>query len=255
MFDWFRDVGAWLVAVARAWYGWLPSSALAALVGYGQNLGFWNPGKKTYVVIIALGVVVSLFDAWRKEHKAAGSGKPDFRLELTSAISHYEADKTLVLLGMRIRNKGAESAVYSFDVNYTSPSLSCDHAQLLIVANDPLVLNLPKGPFVFNRAQNIVLQATTPIRHGGFVSGRLAFSVPGDRTQEVRDGKAVITVKLTDYMDNAFTETFRGTGPHPGSPGYMFGEPLPDDVQGIAMGDVGKINPKPFRNRKRRRRR
>src|SRR4030095_2328743 len=81
--DWWRDFAHWTVAVLSVWYGWLPSSALAALVGYFQNIGGWNPGPKTYFGILLLGFVFSMFTAWRRERVENRTG-PDVFIEWES---------------------------------------------------------------------------------------------------------------------------------------------------------------------------
>ncbi len=66
----FRDFGRWLVAVFNAWHGWLSSSALAAAIGLGHAIGWWEAGKRTYIVILAIGVIISFFEAWRHADKS-----------------------------------------------------------------------------------------------------------------------------------------------------------------------------------------
>lgn len=253
---WFRDFGKWVTAVIKAWYGWLPGSGLAAAIGLGQNLQLWHAGRKTYASVIAIGVLVSLFEAWRKEHKAAGSSKPDFRIETTSAVSHYENGRTLVLLGMRIRNLGADSAIFSYSIEYKSPALHVNDAQLLIISNDSLCIPLPGGLFNFNKSQNILLQGAEPIKHGAFRSGRIPFLLEGDRTAEIRDGHGVITVTVTDYLDNKFKEVFKPTGESSKPMGYMFGENVANSPPSIVIGDPGilgqsAIKPKKGKSKKR----
>ena len=41
-----RPVLAWIYAALKVWWGWLPSSAVAALMGYGQNILGWHISPK-----------------------------------------------------------------------------------------------------------------------------------------------------------------------------------------------------------------
>jgi hypothetical protein len=64
-----EDFLLWLVAVAKNWYGYVGGSATAGMVGLGPVFGWWeSPGPRTYTVLIVIGVVVSMFQAWHKEH-------------------------------------------------------------------------------------------------------------------------------------------------------------------------------------------
>ena len=63
-----RDFGKWMIAVVRAWYGWVGASATVGLVGFGQGMGWWeSPGKRVYISLLVVGFVSSMFQAWRPE--------------------------------------------------------------------------------------------------------------------------------------------------------------------------------------------
>jgi hypothetical protein len=92
----FRD---WVGAVIKAWWGWLPSSAIAALLGYGSILGWWAVGKKTTATVFGLGVLYSFFVAWKREREKAEAeiskrGQP----ELTASFFVVSGDEPHWLL-------------------------------------------------------------------------------------------------------------------------------------------------------------
>lgn len=61
----FRD---WLVAVFRAWIGWVSGSITAGLIELSQRLGWWSsPPPKIYWILVCIGLVFSTFGAWRAE--------------------------------------------------------------------------------------------------------------------------------------------------------------------------------------------
>ncbi len=93
----------WVFAVFRAWYGWLPGSALAALTGYGQSLGWIHPGKNWYFVILAVGFLFSMFVAWKKEYIENRNG-PDVLMEWDSKTDERRDV-------VRLRNIGRTSAL------------------------------------------------------------------------------------------------------------------------------------------------
>jgi hypothetical protein len=64
-----RDLATWAASVLRAWYGWVGASATVGIVGFGQGMGWWGtPPKSVYVWLLVTGIMISMFQAWRKEH-------------------------------------------------------------------------------------------------------------------------------------------------------------------------------------------
>jgi hypothetical protein len=70
------EFGAWVWSVFSAWYGWVGASATAGLVGFGQGMGWWgSPGKRTYIALLIIGFLVSVFVAWRRQYIIAEDAK------------------------------------------------------------------------------------------------------------------------------------------------------------------------------------
>jgi hypothetical protein len=125
MGEWFKDLGRWVLAVLGEWWGWLPSSAIAAIIDYGQNLKWWTVGPPIYAVVLGAGFVYSLFMAWRKQFRLVAASRPLFSMRVESALSNYIGTEghTLIFLGIRIINKGADSSVLEYGV-HTNPQHS-----------------------------------------------------------------------------------------------------------------------------------
>jgi hypothetical protein len=66
----------WVVAVFKAWHGWLSGSAIAGAIGITQGLKLWQPRARVYVGLVVFGVCFSFFEAWRKERVLNRNG-PD----------------------------------------------------------------------------------------------------------------------------------------------------------------------------------
>jgi hypothetical protein len=67
-----REIGTWLRDVFLAWYGWVGGSATAGIIGFGPEVGWWAPPpKQMYVGLLVLGLLISLFQAWRREFRRA----------------------------------------------------------------------------------------------------------------------------------------------------------------------------------------
>jgi hypothetical protein len=66
-----RDIGAWLRDVARAWVGWVGGSTIMVVLGVGQTIGIWPAlPKQAYYALLAFGLLVSVFQAWRAERRS-----------------------------------------------------------------------------------------------------------------------------------------------------------------------------------------
>ncbi len=64
------DITDWMWAVIKEWVPWVGGSGLVVVIDYGHKLEFWpEPNRRIYGGILALGFVVSMFLAWRKERE------------------------------------------------------------------------------------------------------------------------------------------------------------------------------------------
>ena len=93
---------AWLLAVVKAWLGWVTGSVIVAIMALGQALGWWRIGPKLYGWVVAGGFVVSAFVAWKKEYVQNRDG-PDVLMEWDPSSKHADM--------VRLRNIGNKSAL------------------------------------------------------------------------------------------------------------------------------------------------
>jgi hypothetical protein len=230
----FVDVREWIIAVIKAWYGWVGASATAGFLGVGQNLGWWSPTGHTYWWLIGCGFVVSMFQAWRGEHTRAGGRTPDFKIEILGTLSNLVTGNTVVLLIMRIVNKGAPSSIIGWKANYKA----IDHEGVAsqVFFNNDLHFNQGETTFVFKPSDGINFRTNEPIETGGFVAGRLLVLIPGNRQKDLPTGDCEISVTIFDYLDKPYTATYKG-GKATTQIEYITGEP-------ISAGQVGRnLNP------------
>jgi hypothetical protein len=230
MASWFKDFGRWVLAVLGKWYGWLPSSAIAAGVGYGQAMSVWHAGPRVYGTILGLGFIVSLFEAWRIQYRKAGSREPFFRFEIAGSTQKLDGQNTIVLLVMRIVNTGAPSAVVGWRTCYKAYDQQGD-AQTVFFPKE-LKFQIGNTIQVFKSSDAINFRTNDPIPTGGFVAGRLPIIIPGDRTKEILRGDCEITVTIFDYLNKPYIATYKG-GKETKQAEYLTGEP-------ISAGQVGE---------------
>lgn len=208
------------------------------------------------VVATVFMFIVASFLAWKEQYeKAAEERRPKFLLESGAIVSHYEGGKTLVLLGLRITNAGADSAVLGYGAIYQSV-VGKDPMQLIFLKNDKLTLTMPNGTAFTFRGKDAINLQTGPIQRGDVRIGRLPLVIDGNKIDDIATGKSSILVTVRDYLNNEYSTECRGTG-HSQSPVYMAGEPIdPQSQEGMIIGNPS--NPpknKPFIPKKKHRRR
>jgi hypothetical protein len=59
----------WVVAVIEHWHGWVSGGVLAFGLEVGDKLWDWKIGKRTFAIILGVGLLWSVFAAWRDEHR------------------------------------------------------------------------------------------------------------------------------------------------------------------------------------------
>jgi hypothetical protein len=153
-----------------------------------------------------------------KEHST-----PNFVLSAQTASSLCEGNDTLVLMGLRIENTGADSSVFRYHVHYHSETLDED-ARITILSNDIRQV-LPNGSvYEFCAADAINLQIAA-IKRGEFRSGRLQFIVTGNKTTEIADLPVEMTVTIEDYRGRESSAVFIG-GKKKDRPSDVVGEKI-----------------------------
>ncbi len=232
------------------------SCAVFTLIGwYAAVNNKWNSWIVGSTAVAALAMfIIASFLAWKEQYeRAAEERRPKFILESGPIISHYEGGKTLVLLGLRITNAGADSAVLGYGATYHSV-VGKDTMQLILLKNEKLILKMPNGTASTFRGQDAINRQTGPIQRGHVRMGRLPVIIDGNKVDDIATGKSSIEVRTTDYLNTEYAVEFRGTG-HGEAPMYMSGEPIDAASQeGMILGrQKSKIN-RPTGKKKRRRR-
>jgi hypothetical protein len=101
----FKDFGVWILAVAKEYWGWLPSSAVATVIGLIANAEGLTLPRYVYAGIVTLGFLYSFFAVWRKEY-VANRHAPQLTVDWLSSSksSNYNSDT------VTIRNTGSTPA-------------------------------------------------------------------------------------------------------------------------------------------------
>jgi hypothetical protein len=120
----WRNLGPWLMAVGRHWYGWVGGAAVAVSLLVLQNIVGWQPTRWHFVSILGFGLVWSVFTAWSDEHEAKLALDKrifEFRNNLRDRplVAPHEYAKHADQSGLIITNSGSAA----FDVHVPSVSI------------------------------------------------------------------------------------------------------------------------------------
>jgi len=107
----------WLVAVSRVWWGWLPSSSIAALFGFGDHIIKWSSPRWIWITVLVLGVAYSAFEAWRREWVENRDG-PQIAMSWDSVGQPWHKD------AITFRNVGSSSAFNIRLIEFSWPEIS-----------------------------------------------------------------------------------------------------------------------------------
>jgi hypothetical protein len=248
-----------LIAVAQGWV-----SLMSGLVGLAMTIyGLWKRRELSGGVFLAFGtisLVVALAMTWTAEHqtaeetkhklaqanqKLADLTKPQFVLVLPDIAYRYSELRlaTIVLLGVEIINKGADSAVLFWRASYQMPTLSREVEIVRLPDRPPffsILLPDQRAHMIFQGSAAINLQ-TAPIPRGGVRTGRLPLRIPGNQVEEIRIHRPRIAIAVQDYTGTQYSVDFNSSGVRPPNIRVYPGEELVPAQESIdSRGPKGK---------------
>jgi hypothetical protein len=226
------DFWTWIVAVIEHWHGWVSGSFIAFVLELGDRFWDWKPSRKLFALILVIGFLISIFSAWREEHRKYVEkaeeleklSKPKFILSVFSSVNFYveKEDKTVMFPTVRIINQGADSIVADYKAHYHSPTL--DQDVMLFNLTQPLDVPTPIGRFILRPSDPINAQ-TGPIARGNAGTGRLPVIFSGNKVKEIGEG-AQLVITVWDYLGTPYSVTFTGTSSQQNFIQAMPGEPI-----------------------------
>jgi len=227
------DVINWLATVFGHQQNWLSGGGVGGIAvvitATLQAMDLWKMPKRLYfVVFVVFFFVGSNYVAWHEEHLASGikdrqieklngiiaSQQPQFVVTADQTASQYDpkTKMTLILIGVAVLNKGADSVAINWTAHYKSPTLDMDIDVVRLV--NQILLGQEAWQILFRgeEALNLKTQAEA-IQRGHAAIGRIAITVPGDRMSELNKGQALITVRCQDYLNKEYTGLYSGGMP------------------------------------------
>ena len=216
--EWIRELGEFLWAVVNNWAAWTTGGVVVALLWLWSTLRQIPISRKIGVIIALLFLFLSFFNAWREQKHIAeqavkeleASTKPNFDFWLDQAVLKLQGSNTLFIPHATIINKGADSVAIGYHAHYKSESLDVD-VNVVSPLSDA-ELSGPTGESIKLQRANFLTSKTDAIPRGHELSGRILLVIPGNRIEEIKTGKAAITVYVKDYLARQYSAEYRSTG-------------------------------------------
>jgi hypothetical protein len=218
-------------AVLRRWVALVSGATALTLLAVYERYSRQSVPWPIYAGLLAVCVVWAMYLAWHEQYAAAQRElTPDLVVEVHGAACQAEQERTMVLITMRVINRGADSAVLGYKVELNAPD-GIQQAQVMLIKNKTVRIPMPGGYSVNLRREDAInLRTNAPIKRGGFVSGKLPVVVEGRRQHEIVDGRATLKVTVIDYLGRESSQVFTGTGPKE-TVSIMQGEPINPELE------------------------
>jgi len=214
--EFFNDLSQWGLAVIEHWHGWVSGGILAFGLELGDRFWDWKPSKRTYFIILALGLFYSMFSAWRDEHqenkerqkKIDALSVPDFRTRIewatfssTNVNQSIQQSGAWLIAGITIENHGAPSAIRSHQAYL---KLSSGETVAAVFSGPPSIntpsmnLNYSGGAStIILREDYLLLRENTPVATNSALPSWVALFFPNRKLEELDN--SVLHVTITDY--------------------------------------------------------
>jgi hypothetical protein len=135
--------------------------------------------------------------------------RPNFVFYLGDLIWKFdgEKDRTVFFLGARILNMGGSSITQLWTATYSVGGSSETMKSFYLVG--PYVLVIGEEQITFENEDLLnVKTAETVVEKGRAVHGRLLFTVPGNRRDQVNALQHRIEVHFQDYLSNSYSASY-----------------------------------------------
>jgi hypothetical protein len=215
-------VGEYLLALWETWQGKMSGIASLILTAAATWSTFFAGSTGISRVRVYLWVAAGLcflfanYKAWEKKAKLAGElesrlsdRRPKFIFSIGTTLWTYDQqrDLTAFFLSAEIINQGEPSIVSRWSATYSINTVSENMTPFYITE----AYSLTVGKEVIRLTTADLLSAKTlseQVPRGGHRSGRLLFTVPGNRTAQVESLQYRIDVTCHDYLSTPYTASY-----------------------------------------------
>lgn len=184
------------------------------------------PEKKLFWTSVRVAFIISAIALWATEHHSVLNlkgdiqrlSKPQFSMMVGGLYSIYRSDqgRTLVFPEVDLINGGADSSVFKFEAHYHSNTLDQDIPVVHVIGT--AIFDLGKGlSYTFKEDEDSLIKKVIPIvPRGSVIAARLPLAIPGNRVDELGDGKTQIKITVYDYLNQSSSVVWQGTKTYKG---------------------------------------
>jgi hypothetical protein len=215
------DLRGFLLALTESWVSLMGGIASVILSFVGAFYS-WQ-GKSTPARSLWIAALICFFIAavriWTVEHRKylEECAKNDTVFTLSIIPGSYwvydvDHDQTHIFAMLRIINKGASSPAIYWRAHYKSSTLD-QQAKLYEPQYGQMDMHQENGQTLRITSDDLISnRSITPIERRGMLNGRLWINVPGNKTAEMAEGNATITIMCCDYADRPYECKFTPLG-------------------------------------------
>lgn len=203
----------WVIAVLEHWHGYVSGTVLAFGLELIKKFREWEPSKRVFAAIVAVGLILSMFATWHEEYEKT---HPGLKLSLDewgfadsvgdnngkSLINSYGTPSIIIAT---VRNLGAQSIADDWSLHISLPG------KTEVIEARLMDFDLPNQPPIHIEGDTIPLskilykQTMTPIVTGDKKRGLLGFFVEGIAKKELAQKGTKITLTCHDVAGNKIT--------------------------------------------------
>jgi hypothetical protein len=209
--EFLHDLLEWFMAVIEHWHGYVSGTALAFGLELIKKFRDWEPSKKIFTGIVALGLIGSLFSAWRDEHaKVIQLGSPNLKIEIITLMTGPKPPGSHVGLILKLTNLGSPSSVRTESWKLLAITRSGTHQGILLgITTDEPYENCQTGTgmgFRFTREDEIFEKSSRVIERYGQETGVILFNLPFlTDIQQLNDPATKFEISVEDAARHKFT--------------------------------------------------
>jgi len=181
--DILHYIGEWITAVFEHWEGYVSGGVIGFSLELWKRFRDWEPSKKVFGALVILGLLFSIFSAWKDERvKYEQEAKKEEPLLIVTVFDMVRGQvigdpkfHSSMLLRMEIKDSGAPSVAGNWTlVIDAQPQADCERMRI------PETLELPRNdngpPYVFHASEALYEKVETePIPRGGARRGIIFF--------------------------------------------------------------------------------
>jgi hypothetical protein len=208
-------VRKYISAVFETWEGKMSGTAslvLTVIAAYSTYFsGIMGPWRLQTYFWVAAGFtfLYANYKAWSREHKKVISSMPNISLAIEQIRWEYASDKhnTVLILAVNLVNRGAPSITRSW---YAVLEIGSSREALspILISSAWVIRDGNQSATIYPKDQIIAKTMEKRLETGEGKVGRIFFTIPGNRTDQLKTAQFKVHVGFYDFMGKNVEQTF-----------------------------------------------